>query len=227
MKHAHGVLLAGCLVLGSMAGLVNAQDKKDAEETVSQDYGKDIKRAEESKDGWIKLYNGKDLTGWKISDHGKWKIEDGLIVANGPRSHLFTEEEDFKNFIFKAEVKTTPGSNSGIYFHTQYQETGWPEHGHEAQVNVSHTDPVKTGSLYLVKKVFNTKAKNNEWWTETVIVDGQHIIIKVNDEVVVNYVEPKNVKGGRKLSQGCFALQAHDPKSVTYFRNIRVKRLPD
>ena len=176
--------------------------------------------------GFIRLFNGKDFTGWKISDNGKFRIEDGMIVANGERAHLFTVRE-FKNFEFRAEVMTTPGSNSGIYFHTKYQETGWPTIGHESQVNVTHGDPVKTGSLYNVKKLFKTPAKDNQWWTQTIIVQGQRIIIKINDETVIDYTEPKDVKGPRKLSKGAFALQAHDPKSVVYYRNIRVKLLPD
>ena len=84
-----------------------------------------------------------------------------------------------------------------------------------------------TKELDLPVKLFKTPAKDNEYWTQTVIVKGQQIIIKVNDEVVVNYTEPKDVQGGRKLSQGSFALQAHDPKSVVYYKNIRAKRLPD
>ena len=148
------------------------------------------------------------------------------IVANGPRSHLFTDKE-FKNFEFKAEVMTTPGSNSGIYFHTKYQEEGWPETGHESQVNVTHGDPVKTGSIYNVVKLFKTPAKDNEWWTQTVIVKGKKIIVKINGEEVINYDEPDDVKGGRKLSSGKMALQAHDPKSVVYYRNLRIRKLPD
>jgi len=169
MKRGIRIAFTACWVLAGFAGIANA------DEEVSQDYDKSIKKAEKSEDGWIKLFNGKDFSGWRISEDGKWKIEDGRIVANGPRSHLFTEDE-FKNFIFKAEVKTTPGSNSGIYFHTEYQEEGWPEKGHESQVNVTHKDPVKTGSLYNVVKRFKTPAKDNEWWTQTVIVKGQQII---------------------------------------------------
>ncbi len=182
--------------------------------------------AEEKKAGFVSLFNGKDFTGWKISENGKFKVTDGEIVVSGKRAHLFTEKE-YKNFEFRAEVKTTPGSNSGIYFHTKFQEEGWPELGHEAQVNVTHRDPVKTGSLYQVVKLKKTPAKDNEWWTQTIIVKGQHIIIKINGEKVVDYVEPKDVKGGRKLSKGSFAIQAHDPKSIAYFRNIRVKVLDD
>ena len=180
----------------------------------------------EDKDGWISLFNGKDFDGWKIGDakQGKWKIENGNIVANGPRSHLYTIKE-FKNFEFKAEVMTTPGSNSGIYFHTKYQETGFPGTGYESQVNVSHGDPVKTGSLWGVVKLYETPAKDNKWWEQHIIVRGQNIVVKINGKTVLDYTEPKGVQGGRKISSGSFALQAHDPKSVIYYRNLRVKPL--
>ncbi|MBO09531.1 MAG: glycosyl hydrolase [Planctomycetaceae bacterium] len=180
----------------------------------------------EDKDGWISLFNGKNFDGWKIGDakQGKWKIENGNIVANGPRSHLYTIKE-FKNFEFKAEVMTTPGSNSGIYFHTKYQETGFPGTGYESQVNVSHGDPVKTGSLWGVVKLYETPAKDNKWWEQHIIVRGQNIVVKINGKTVLDYTEPKGVQGGRKISSGSFALQAHDPKSVIYYRNLRVKPL--
>ncbi len=145
-------------------------------------------------------------------------------MANGPRSHLYTIKE-FKNFEFKAEVMTTPGSNSGIYFHTKYQETGFPNTGYESQVNVSHGDPVKTGSLWGVVKLYETPAKDNKWWEQHIIVRGQNIVVKINGKTVLDYTEPKGVQGGRKISSGSFALQAHDPKSVIYYRNLRVKPL--
>ena len=180
----------------------------------------------EDKDGWISLFNGKNFDGWKIGDakQGKWKIENGNIVANGPRSHLYTIKE-FKNFEFKAEVMTTPGSNSGIYFHTKYQKTGVPNTGYESQVNVSHGDPVKTGSLWGFVKLYETPAKDNKWWEQHIIVRGQNIVVKINGKTVLDYTEPKGVQGGRKISSGSFALQAHDPKSVIYYRNLRVKPL--
>jgi len=180
----------------------------------------------EDKDGWISLFNGKNFDGWKIGDakQGKWKIENGNIVANGPPSHLYTIKE-FKNFEFKAEVMTTPGSNSGIYFHTKYQEVGFPSTGYESQVNVTHGDPVKTGSLWGVVKLYETPAKDNKWWEQHIIVRGQNIVVKINGKTVLDYTEPKGVQGGRKISSGSFALQAHDPKSVIYYRNLRVKPL--
>jgi Domain of Unknown Function (DUF1080) len=180
-------------------------------------------------DGWIDLFDGKDLTGWKVSDSATSKVhvEDGKIVMGGPTSHAFTDWQ-FKNFIFEADVMTTPGSNSGIYFHTHYQEHGFPKTGYESQVNVSHRDPVKTGSLYHIAKLYKTPAKDNKWWKQTIIVEGKHVIVKIDDEQVIDYTEPADTSHQQeKIGCGSFALQSHDPKSVTYFKNLRVKPLPD
>ena len=127
---------------------------------------------------------------------------------------------------------TTPGSNSGIYFHTAYQEGGWPKKGYEAQVNNSHTDWRRTGSLYAIQAVKDVFVKDDEWFSEYIRVEGKRIIIKLNDKTVVDYTEPVNVKReagneGRVLSSGTLALQGHDPNSKVYFKNILVKPLPD
>ena len=190
--------------------------------------------AAEKDSGWVSIFDGKSMKGWKANENTEtWKFEDGNLVCHGPRSHLFYmgDKKPFVNFEFKAEVMTTPGSNAGIYFHTRYQKDGWPKYGYEAQVNITHKDPKKTGSLYGVVNVSNPPAKDNEWWTQHIIVKGKQIEIKINDKTVVKYTEPEKKKATsaqfeRRLASGTFALQGHDPKSKVYFRNIRVKRLP-
>jgi hypothetical protein len=186
---------------------------------------------------WISLFDGKSLTNWKVGENAStFSVDSGMIIAHGPTAHLFytgdVQNHNFKNFEFKAEVMTTPGSNSGIYFHTQYQDTSWPKKGYEAQVNNSHTDWRRTGSLYGISDVKDVIVKDNQWFTEYITVQGKRIIIKINDKTVVNYTEPENVQRpkdmeGRVLSSGTFALQGHDPNSKVYFRNIMVKPLPD
>ena len=177
-------------------------------------------------DGWIKLFNGKDLTGWKPSEGVEWKVENGEIVTPPKRSHLFTDQE-FKNFEFKADCLTTPGSNSGLYFHTKYEDT-FPNTGFEVQVNQTQGDPVKSGSLYNLVKVFSSPVKDNEWYTYHIIVKGQAVTVKINDKTLFEYVEPPGVQGPRnKLGKGSFAIQAHDPKSQARYKNIMVKPLPD
>lgn len=176
-------------------------------------------------EGWISLFNGKDLTGWKASEGVEWKVEEGTIVTPPQRSHLFTEEE-FKNFEYKVDCMTTPGSNSGLYIHTKYQDS-FPDAGYEVQVNQTQGDPVKSGSLYNVVKLFSTPVKDDEWYTYHISVIGKKITVRINDKVLYEYVEPEGVTGPRKLSKGSFAIQAHDPKSVARYKNIKVKPLPD
>ena len=183
--------------------------------------------------GFKSLMDGKTFDGWKMAEENKdtWKIEDGAFVANGPRCHLFYTGDDkpFKNFHLKVEVMTEPNSNGGIYFHTKYQETEWPRAGFESQVNNTHSDWIKTGSLYGICNNGLTRAEDKKWWTQEIIVQGNSVIVMVDGKKVVQYVEPEGAKAGkpfeRKIGEGTFALQGHDPKSTIRYRNIRVKRL--
>lgn len=181
-----------------------------------------------SSDGWVKLFDGKSLDGWKVGENSStFSVADGAIVVFGSRAHLFYDgplnNHNFKNFEFKAKVMTMPGANSGMYIHTTYQETGWPEKGYEIQVNNSHTDWRRTGSVYAIQDVKEAPAKDNEWFTQHIIVQGKKITIKVNDKVINEYTEGEN---GR-LSSGTVALQGHDPKSKVLYKDIMVKPLPD
>ncbi len=179
-------------------------------------------------DGWIKIFDGKTLKGWKVGENAStFTVADGAIVVFGNRAHLFydgpVKDHNFKNFEFKAKVMTMPGANSGMYIHTKYQETGWPELGYEIQVNNSHTDWRRTGSVYAIQDVKEPPAKDNEWFTQHIIVEGKKITVKVNDKVINEYTEGEN---GR-LSSGTVALQGHDPKSKVLYKDIMVKPLPD
>ena len=185
---------------------------------------------DKDQEGWFSLFDGKSLDGWKVSENpDSFSVQDGAIVAHGPRAHLFyngkVANHDFKDFHFKADVMTTQGSNSGLYIHTKYQDSGWPSLGYEVQVNQTHGDPKKSSGLYGVKDVFEAPAKDGEWYTQEIIVKGKRIITKVNGKTLVDYTEPDDVKGDRKLSSGTFAIQAHDPKSTVMIKNIMVKPL--
>lgn len=185
---------------------------------------------------WIELFNGKNLDGWRISENpNSFQVVNGEIKVAGPRAHAFYEGEvgnhDFKNFELIVEVKTMPKANSGIFFHTVYQENGWPNKGYEVQVNQSHSDWRKTGSLYSFNDVKEVYVNDEEWYTEHIIVNGDHVTVKINGETVMEYVEsedenrPANA-GEKKIDRGTIALQAHDPASVIYFRSVKLMLLP-
>ena len=189
---------------------------------------------------WIDLFNGKDLSGWKASeDVSSFRVESGLLVCSGERGHLYYEtNRPFKNFELVAEIKTLPYANSGIYFHTAFQEKEWPALGYEVQVNNTfigsdnYRETRKTGSLYAVRNVYYQMVKDEDWFTMRIKVMENHVEIFINDSKVVDYIQPENPwrseeHKDRLLSEGTFALQAHDAKSTVYFKSIKVRRLPD
>jgi len=187
---------------------------------------------------WQTIFNGENLDGWKKTTENSESItvEDGMIKCSGERSHLFYEGS-FKNFEFEAEIKTLEHSNSGIFICTKYQADGWPKKGYEIQVNNSYRgneknpERRKTASIYNVRNIYYPVAADNEWFKMRIKVVENHVEVFVNDIKVNDYIQPENPwrwKGGESalLGKGTFALQAHDPGSTTYYRNIKVKNLP-
>lgn len=181
---------------------------------------------QQQSDEWISLFDGKSLEGWQASENkGTFTVKDGAIVVDGDRSHLFymgpVQNHDFKNFEFKASIMTKPGANSGMFFHTEYQETGWPSKGIEVQVNNTQSDWRRTGSLYAIQDIRDTLAQDDQWFTQHIIVKDNKITIKLNDKVINEYTEPAS--DSSRISHGTFALQGHDPNSKVFYKDIMVK----
>ena len=214
--------------------------------------------AAKAEDGWIPLFNGKDLTGWKMfnppsgdfksvtaktNDDGKviayvgkfkkddkdetlWQVKDGMIVGAGHASHLFSEGGDYIDFSFRVEAKINDKGNSGMYCRTAFGP-GFPQ-GYETQINATHSDPIRTGSLYpaggLGKykdkiTVMNTAShKADEFFTQEVTAEGARIIIQVNGKQTIDFTDPDN-----RYKKGHFALQGHDPGTVVTFKKIEYK----
>ncbi len=187
----------------------------------------------------IPLFDGKSLAGWKPSKNspeGTYKVEDGVLQIRGGQGHLFYVGADgkasFRNFEFNAKVKTYPGANSGLYFHTAYEDKGWPSQGYECQVNGSHKDNKRTGGLYAVRDVLNTPAApDNEWFDYRIRVEGKRIQIWINGKQTVDFTEPADWTPptgmpGSKLGAGTFAIQAHDPGCKVDYKDLKVEVLP-
>ena len=196
--------------------------------------------AGQDRSGWVELFNGKNLEGWR--PEGKldsWTVSDGLLRANGPMCHLFYEGPlrgaDFKNFELEVQARTRPNCNSGVYFHTLYQDTGWPGHGFEVQIN--NTQPgerKKTASLYNIRNIYRQYVPDDKWFNLRLAVRGKRVQVWLNGMQTVDYVEPTphyvpafGMEKDRYLGHGTFALQCHDPGSQCAFRSVRVRPLPD
>jgi hypothetical protein len=188
---------------------------------------------------WQSLFDGKSLDGWKASENkDTFSVSDGKIIVHGPRSHLFyvgpINNANFKNFEFCADVMTKKGSNSGIYFHTEYQETGWPSKGFECQVNTTHSDNKKTGGLYAVQDVIDdAPSVDGQWFHYYIRVEDNHVIIQIDGKTTAAWTQPEGWEPprgmpGRMIGQGTFALQGHDhPKSIVHYKNIMVRVPPE
>jgi hypothetical protein len=175
-----------------------------------------------SEEKWVSLFDGKTLGGWTIADGstGTWKVENGEIHGSGRDSHLFSPRGDYKNFKYRAEVKIADKANSGMYFRTK-KMGGFPD-GYEAQVNSTHGDPVRTGSLYGHVKIFEQLVPPDTWFTQEIEAVGNHIIIKVNGKTTVDYIDKNST-----YKTGHFAFQQHDPGSQVWIRKVEVMELPD
>jgi hypothetical protein len=205
---ASGVL-AALLAISTQPASIAADEKSDA--------------------GWVQLFNGKDLTGWKLHEKAnkqtRWEVVDGWLVGSGQASMLYTERDDFANFHFKITAKINDKGNSGQYFRAQFVP-GFST-GIEAQINATHGDRIKTGSLYFprIKELLVLdKAPHgpDEEFTQEVIADGPKITVLVNGKKTVEWTDPDYAK----RPKGHFALQQHDPGSRVSFRKIEVKELP-
>ncbi len=187
--------------------------------------------------GFTSLFNGKDLTGWRVANPAAFSIRDGAIVANGTPGHAYYDgpvgNHAFRNFELKVDVMTKPNANGGIFIMTEYQDSGWPSKGFEVQVNNTYTrDPIKTGSLYQIVNINEAAAKDDEWFTETITVQSNMVMVQVNDKHLVHWMQPADWNGGsattpnRRIGTGTIALQAHDVNSTVHYRNIRIRLMP-
>jgi hypothetical protein len=181
------------------------------------------------------IFDGKSLDGWKKSEENQsaFSLENGTIKANGDRSHLFYTGDDkpYTNFVLRLQVMTKANSNGGVFVHTKYQEKGWPNNGHECQVNNTfNKDPRKSGSVYRCKDITEQLVQDDVWWDYEIKVVDKTCTISFNGKVVNEWTEPEGgapgVDASWRFNGGTFALQAHDPGSTVFYKNIRVKRLP-
>ena len=179
-------------------------------------------------DGWVQLFNGKDIEGWKTFDPDRlkdWSVKDGILTSSSKKSsHLFSPRDDYENFHFRIEAKISDKGNSGQYFRTQFGKD-YPK-GYEAQINSNFPDKQKTGSLYNFAPITEMLVKPDTWFVQEVIANGNHIQILVDGKKVVDYVDKKNTH-----TRGHFAIQQHGPAAKgpevqVAIKKIEVKELP-
>jgi hypothetical protein len=180
-------------------------------------------------EGWQSLFDGKTLSGWTKAgnENSKWEVTDGAIVGSGPASMLYSPRGDYTNFRFRAEIKINDQGNSGMYFRSPTNDGDFSK-GYEAQIDSTHRDPIRTGSIYGFLHIYKQLVPPDTWFTyEVECVDtswrGQvvpHIKVWVNGELLYELQEKT-----KAWDKGYFAFQQHDPGSRVEIRKIEVKEL--
>ncbi|APW60150.1 3-keto-disaccharide hydrolase [Paludisphaera borealis] len=179
---------------------------------------------------WVSLFDGKTLSGWTKgggNDGSHWEVKDGSIVGTGSASMLYSPKT-YKNFKYRAEVKINDHGNSGLYFRCPAPNGSFSE-GYEAQIDSTHSDPIRTGSIYGFVHVYKQLVPADEWFTyELEVVDKDwrgmvipHITVKINGEILFVYLDRT-----KAWKEGHFAFQQHDPGSRVEIRKIEVVELP-
>ncbi|MFO0912676.1 MAG: DUF1080 domain-containing protein [Pirellulales bacterium] len=178
---------------------------------------------------WVALFDGKSLDGWeRVGDEGsRWEVKDGAIQGSGAASMLVNTTGPYKNFKYRAEIKINDKGNSGLYFRTT-RKPGFTD-GYEAQIDSTHTDPIRTGSLYGMCHVYRRLVEPDTWFTYELEVrddvwrgrEMTRIKITVDGTELYEYLDfDKTFKSGH------FAFQQHDPGSRVSIRKVEVQELP-
>ncbi|MFM7845920.1 MAG: DUF1080 domain-containing protein [Planctomycetota bacterium] len=183
-----------------------------------------------AEDKWTPLFDGKSLADWeKVGNQASvWEVVDGEIRGSGPASMLVCTKGPYKNFRYRAEIKINDGGNSGLYFRTT-RKPGFTD-GYEAQIDSTHTDPIRTGSLYGMNHVYKQLVKPDTWFTyELQVKDdvwrGKNITrikVTVDGNELYEYLD-----FALTFKQGHFAFQQHDPGSKVSIRKVEVMPLAD
>lgn len=190
-------------------------------------------KAESTQGQWVSLFDGKTLSGWtalelKGAGTSHWEVKDGAIVGTGQPSMLFSPLGHYKNFRYRAEIKINDHGNSGMYVRTPKEPTF--SKGYEIQVNSTHRDPIKTGSIYTYVHVFKQLVPPDTWFTQEVeVIDKNyrgkvlpHIKVSVNGELLYEFIDHTGF-----AHEGHFAFQQHDPGSKVEIRKVEVMELPE
>lgn len=187
-----------------------------------------IGNAQGEEEGWVSLFDGKTMEGWEKvgGDKSVWEVKDDALCGSGQASMVVCTKGPYKNFIFRAECKINDRGNSGLYFRTT-RKPGFSD-GYEAQIDSTHADPIRTGSLYGMCHVFKRLVEPDTWFTyEIMVKDGNwrgkpmtRIKVKVDDNELYEYLD-----FAQQFKEGYFAFQQHDPGSKVSIRKVEVKQL--
>jgi hypothetical protein len=171
---------------------------------------------EEIRDGWLQLFDGETTFGWEPNAKTDWQVADGVISAANGEPGLLCTTSEFADYILKLEFRSSPQTNSGVFLRTPLKPTDPAKDCYELNIAAPDVSPFYTGSFVNRQKASPFQA-SGEWQSYEVTAKGDHFIIKLDGQTVLDYVDRK------PLGRGRIGLQYR--VGPIAFRNIRLKPL--
>jgi formylglycine-generating enzyme required for sulfatase activity/predicted Ser/Thr protein kinase len=176
-----------------------------------------------AQEGFVPLFNGKDLSGWKVGkfNPGNWRVEHGVLVGSkSPFGFIHTVRDDFTDFHLRVEARLNDGGNGGVIVRGNNAF-----YGYEADLNNPRdTGSNRTGTLWTQRETLvgflEPLVPPGEWFTLDVIAEGNHIVVQVNGRTTADYTDEK-----QRSSRGNINMQQAHEETVVEFRKIEIKEL--
>jgi len=169
-------------------------------------------------DGWISLFDGETLFGWKAASKADWQVKDGAIRVTGGEKGLLCTTVEFDNYVLKADFRAAKNTNSGIFLRTAPVLGPTDVTTKCYELNIAPPDnPFPTGGFVGRQKGKQVPERENEWQSYEVTVNGAKSTVKLNGEAVLEYTDPK------PIGRGFIGLQLNEGQCE--FKNIKLKPL--
>lgn len=179
---------------------------------------------------WVQLFNGKDLTGWTEIGKERWVVEDGVILGEGVTAEYgyLATEKSYRDFEISLRFKCEADGNSGVYFHTAFQE-GTATVTAGRQVEIDRVLGHHTGGIYgdgrgwvaWPAPEYETVIRPTDWNDMLIRVEGNRYVVTLNGIQVLDFTYPSPV-----AEEGVIALQLHSGgQGRMRFKDIYVRDL--
>jgi len=172
--------------------------------------------AEELADGWILLFDGETMFGWRPAHKADWKVVDGALTATEGEQGLLHTTSQWGNYVLKLDVRSAAGGNSGIFLRTSPKPSEVNGRCYEINIADAGTNDWPTGSI-VHRKLCEGQHDSEDWQAFELTADGPRFTVKIDGETLLEYTDPK------PLGRGFIGLQFR--KGKIEFRNIKLKPL--
>jgi len=171
---------------------------------------------EELEAGWILLFDGQTLFGWRPASRADWQVRDGVITASRGQPGLLRTTAQFGNYELKVDFRPRVGTDSGVFLRTSPSPSDFTSRCYQVNIVWPNAGSYPTGSL-VDRHRTGPVPLDDQWHTFHITADGGRFVVRVDGHTILQYQDP------RPLGRGFIGLEFN--KGQIEFRNIKLKPL--